>query len=284
MRQFIFTPHKILSFRPVKLALSLTALIAISTISANAGTEIIQSYQKLTEKSEPTTNKIFLDKDAVRIESGLTQGQYFIYRTDKKVFWAINTKDKTYLEMTQKDFEDMVVKMEEARKKMAEQMAKMPPEQKEMMEKMMAKMLPDAAGGPKTTFKKIGSGGKVNGWNTDKYEGMREGVKQSEIWTADPKTLGVTDADYQVLKDIAKFFEKFAKNMDSFIGDKAKNGMDGIPVKTLNLKEGQPEFSTEIKEVKKENFSADLFQVPAGLTKKNMGQMMGKPEAKAQGK
>jgi hypothetical protein len=242
----------------------------VLTVSAQAGIKLVQSYQKIGDKAEPSANRIFIEKDRVRIETGANPEQYFIYRSDKKVFWTVNLKEKTFMEITEKDFTEMFAKMEEARKKMAEQMANMPPAQKEMMEKMMTKMMPAGANAPKTVFKKIGDGGKVNGWKTDKYEGIRDGAKHSEVWTTDPKTLDIGAADYQVLKDMAKFFEKFAKNMEGMIGDKANNGMDGIPVKTITYEDGKPDFQTEMKEAKKENLPAALFDIPAGLTKKTL--------------
>ncbi len=253
------------------LTLALT-LVSASALSSHAGIKMTQSFQNLSNKAEATTNLIYIDKDKVRIETGANPEQYFIYRSDKKVFLTINLKDKSYMEITEKDFVEMFSKMDEARKKMTEQMANMPPAQKEMMEKMMAKMMPGGGSTVKTVYKKVGLGGKVNGWNTDKYEGTREGAKQSEIWTTDAKNLDVGQADYQVLKDMAKFFEKFAKNMEGLIGDKANNGMDGIPVKTISYKEGAASFLTEMKEVKKEAFSSDLFEVPAGLKKREMSK------------
>lgn len=251
------------------LAAALTLGLALS---AQAGLTMLQSYHKLDGKSEPTTNTIHLDKDRVRIESGTSPDTYFIYRGDKQVFWTVNLKEKSYMEMTEKDFEEMAAKMDDAMKKMQAQMANMPPAQKKMMEDMMAKMMPGGAKAPKTTFKKVGSGGKVNGWNTDKYEGIREGVKTSEIWAAEPKSLDFSEGDMQVLKDMAKFFEKFAKNMEGLVGDKSRNGLEGVPVKTVTFKDGQPEFETQMKEVKKESQAASLFEVPAGLTMKKMGK------------
>ncbi len=176
------------------------------------------------------------------------------------------------MEMTQKDMEEMAAKMDDAMKKMQAQMEKMPPEQQKMMKDMMAKMMPGGDKASKTTFKKVGSGGKVNGWSTDKYEGLRDGVKTSEIWSAAPKSLDVSEADMQSLKDMAKFFEKFAKNMEGLIGDKNRNGLDGIPVKSISFKDGKPEFESEMKEVKKESQAASFFEVPAGLTLKKMGK------------
>ncbi len=257
---------------PIRAAALALGLTLSATLSVHAGITMVQSWQKLDGKSPATSNVIHMDKDRVRIETGASPEQYMIYRGDKKVFWTVNLKDKTYMEMTEKDFEEMFAKADEAMKKMQAQMEKMPPEQKKMMEGMMAKMMPGGAKAPKTVYAKVGAGGTINGWSTDKYEGTQEGAKKSEIWTTAPKSLDIGDADIQVLKDMAKFFEKFAKNMDAFIGDKKTNGLEGIPVKTISYKDGTASFQTEMKEVKKESQAASLFEIPAGLTMKKMGK------------
>ncbi len=258
----------------LKCTLALTLAITLNlAATSQAGLLMVQTYQKLGEKAEaakkpPTENKVYLDKGKVRIETGTMTEQYFIYDGEKKIFFTVNLKDKTYMEMTEKDFSEMFSKMDEAKKKMEESMAKMPPAQKEMMQKMMAKMMPGGANGPKTTYKKISSGEKINNWSTDKYEGERDGVKHSEVWTTTPKALDISPTDFQVLLDMAKFFEKFSKNLEGMMGGNGKNGLDGVPVKTITYNEGKAEFQTEIKEIKKDAFAVSLFEVPAGFTKK----------------
>lgn len=248
------------------LALALTAASA-----ARAGVTFVQSTREVGGDKPASTNTIHLEKDRVRIEAGANPDSYFIYRGDKKAFYAVNLKDKSYMEMTEKDFNEMMGKMDAAMKKMNETLAKLPPDQRKSMEAMMAKMMPGGGKTPKTVYKKIGSGGAVNGWSTDKYEGTREGEKHSEIWTTAPKNLHIEEADFQVLKDMAKFFEKFAKNLQGMIGDKS-NGLEGVPVKTITYQDGKPRFQSEVKEVKKENQPAALFEIPAGLTQKKLGK------------
>lgn len=249
----------------------LAALALGLALSTHAGVTMVQTYEEIGGKQPASTNTIRLDKDKVRVDAGANPDAYFIYRGDKKVFWMINTKDKSYMEMTEKDFEAMFAKMDEAMAKMKAQMEAMPPEQKKMMEGMMAKMMPGGASASKTVYKKTGAGGIVGSWATDKYEGIREGAKTSEVWTAAPTKLDLDEKDFQVLKDMAKFFQKFAKNMPEMVGDKT-NGLDGMPVKTISYKDGKPHFQSQLKEVKKGGIAADVFDVPAGLTMKKMGK------------
>lgn len=251
------------------LALSFSLSLSLA-LSAQAGVTLVQSYRQLDGKSPAVANTIRLDKDRVRIDAGADGDQYFLYRGDKKVFVTVNLKEKSYMEITEKEFLEAAAKMEDAMSKMKANLEKMPPEQRKMMEEMMAKMMPGAGGGPKTAYKKAGSGGKINVWDTDRYIGTREGAKQSEVWTTSPKFMGLAEADFQVLKDMAKYFERFSKNMEGMLGDKS-NGLDGIPVKTVSYKDGKPAFESEIKEVKKETLAASLFEVPAGLTQRKMG-------------
>jgi hypothetical protein len=255
----------------MKAKLRISALFLMLTGAARAGVTMTQTMQELDGQKPASTNVIHLDKDKVRIDMGQKPGTYMIYRGDKKVFWNVDAGAKSYMEMTEKDFSDMSAKMEEAKKKMEAQMQNMPPEQKKMMEEMMAKMAGGGAKAPKTAYKKVGGGGKVGPWSTEKYEGTREGAKVSEVWTTAPKAIGIQEADMQVLKDMAKSFEKFAKNFSGMIGDK-ENGLEGVPVKTIAYTDGKARWQTEIKEVKKESIDPALFEIPAGFTAKKMGQ------------
>jgi hypothetical protein len=241
-------------------------------VSARAGVTLTQSYEEIGGQKPATTNVIHLDKDRVRIESGLSPDNYFIYRGDKKTFYTVNLKDKSYIEMTEKDLEEMMAKMNDAMKKMNEAMAKMPPEQKKAMEGMMAKMMPGGPQAPKTVYKKTGAGGKVGAWPTDKYEGTQNGEKHSELWTTAPKNLDIEEADFRAIKDMGKFFEKFAKNMDWLAHADAADGFQGMPVKTVSYKDGKPHFMSQIKEAKRENQAPGLFEIPAGLTQKKFGK------------
>ncbi|HKP97945.1 MAG TPA: DUF4412 domain-containing protein [Fibrobacteria bacterium] len=247
-----------------------TALLLGFTTSTRAGVTLIQSYEEIGGGKPATTNTIHLDKDRVRIDAGVSPDAYFIYRGDKKAFYTVNLKEKSYMEMTERDLDEMAAKMDDARKKMNESMAKLPPEQRKAMEAMMAKMMPGGAEAPKTVYKKIGAGGTVNGWSTDRYEGTRNGEKHTEIWTTAPKNLGIAEEDFQVIKDMGKFFGKLSKNMDWLAHADDKNGFQGMPVQTLSYQDGKPRFRSEVKEVKKESQAAALFEIPAGLTLKKI--------------
>jgi hypothetical protein len=250
--------------------------ILFAALSAHAGITITQIMKHVDGDKPPMTNLIHLEADKARIDMSRSTTTYMIYRGDKSAFWMIDTQKKTYMVMTEKDFDAMRAKMDSAMAKVREQMKSLPPERQKMMEEMMAKMAPGGAQGPKTTYRKIGDGGKVEGWATEKYEGRRDTTKVSEIWTAAPKAIGIQEADVNVLKDMAKFFQKFAQGMPDFIGNK-ENGLEGVPVKSIGYRDGKPTWESELKSVKKEDLAASLFEIPAGFTEKKM-EKMGKAE------
>lgn len=261
---------------PSKIIASGILFSALSALPAQAGVTITQIMKELDGDKPAATNVIHLDADKVRIDMGQNPGTYMIYRGDKHAFWMVDAQKKSYTVMTEKDLEAMHAKMDAAMAKMREQMKSLPPERQKMMEEMMAKMVPGSAQAPRTIYKKIGDGGKVEGWNTEKYEGLRDSAKVSEMWTAAPKSIGIQESDVKVLKDMAKFFQKFSKGMPDFIGNK-ENGLEGVPVKSIGYRDGKPHWESDLKSVKKEEAPSSLFEVPAGFTEKKM-EKMGKEE------
>lgn len=260
----------------MKISLSASSLVLSLSLAlpAVAGVHVLTVHESLAEKKDPMNINVWVEKDRVRID-GMGPG-YMIYRGDKQLMWMVNEQDKSYTEVTKQDVEQISAKMDDAMKKLNEQMAKMPPEQREMMEKAMKSIKGGQAsvGTAKTTYKKTGSD-KVNSWSCDTYEGDQEGKKKSELCVASMKKVGdISEGDVQALKDMAGFFGKMSKGVEQFMpSGNADNGLPKgvLPVRTVTYRDGQPDFKTEVKEIKKENVAASHFDLPTGLTKKNFG-------------
>jgi len=243
-----------------------------------AGVTISTSHTTTAKPDEKAINKTYVDSDRLRMDAqSMGANTIIIFRQDKGLFWVITQKDNSYMEITKQDLQAMKARMDEAKTKMDEQMKNVPPAQREMMEKMLKSRMPmQQAGTIKTTYKKVASGEKVNQWVCAKYEGYREDNKVKDVWTTDWKSLGLTAETFKVMKDIGEFFEGFAKDMAADfdkIGSaewEKEQGYTGIPVKTLSYTDGQLRSTTEMTEVKPGDLAASLFDLPAGLTKKEM--------------
>jgi hypothetical protein len=254
-------------------------VLTIFVSSLFAGVTISTTHTTVAKPNEKTTNKTYVDSDRLRMDTqSMGANTIIIFRQDKGLFWVINQKDNTYMEITKQDLQAMKAKMDETKTMMDEKMKNLPPEQKQMMEKMMKGRMPmvPPAGAVKTNYKKVGSGEKVNQWVCAKYEGYQEEKKVREIWTTDWKSLGLTPETFKLMKDISEFFGELAKDMAANfdkIGSEEwekEQGYSGIPVKTLTYTDGELRTTTEVTEVRQENLSALLFDLPSRLTKKEM--------------
>ena len=157
---------------------------------------------------------------------------------------------------------------------MQEKMQDMPPEQRKMVEQMMqGKMAAATSEVPKMVYKKVASGEKVNQWLCDKYEGYAPDKDKEEIWTTDWQQVGITEADLKVIRGMGEFFAEFVKNLPflSNVGSQEwakEQGYAGFPIRTMHYSGTQVRYKTEIKEIRRQDFTASLFELPNGLQKK----------------
>ncbi len=220
----------------------------------------------------PVMSRISIGSDAVKTEIQGEKGYTtVIFRGDKQLFWLIDDKDKSYREMTKEDAERMAAKMKDAQAQMAESMKNMSPEQKAMMEKYMGGKMGAAAGSALPKYVKKASGEKAGKWTADRYEAPKgkDGVRK--LWTVPQGTIGLKAEDVAVLKEMAKFFEKFGANKsDYFQFDRQDMGIRGIPVKSLTIEGGKTTSSTILKEAGSKSFPSSAFDLPSGYSKKEM--------------
>jgi hypothetical protein len=189
------------------------------------------------------------------------QPDQFIIRLDKQIFITIDTKEKTYSEITFTEMEaamkkigaKMDTRMAELKKKLAE----MPEEQRKMMEKMMGARLGDADGKEeKVTVKNTGEKTVVSqGENT-----------MMTLWVT--KSVSGFDA-------MRKDWEEFSKRMMALnpmggkgLGEAFKQ-IDGFPIQTEMMKG----IVSTVTKVEKKVTPAGEFEVPSGY-KKVKSQML----------
>jgi hypothetical protein len=158
---------------------------------------------------------------------------------------------------------------------MKEKIATLPPEQRAKSEAMMALLSGQIPGaGTKPEFRRAGND-KVGKWTCDKYEGFRADVKVAEVCTVDPTTLGLTAADFEISKQIASFFRTLLpQGGDQIvgIGTLEAQGFAGIPVRRIRYNDGKVVSTSEVTEVRRENFAASSYDVPAGFQKQIPGK------------
>lgn len=240
----------------------LSLVLAAAVTGAPAGVLMVQ--ETVSGKGKPVVSRVSIGVKAVRMTVEGAEGGSFIYRADKQLFWSLNDKDKTYVEMTKKDLEKMAGQMDSAMAEMQAELKNLPPEQRAMVEKMMA----GKAGGkpePARRYLKRASAEKVGVWKADRYEWAEAKCKET-IWATTSAT-PVTASDMAVLKDMSAFFGKLAKGKTRGLAfDRESAGVKGVPVKAV-ISDGKTMTTTELKEIKKSDFPAGTFEVPNGYKK-----------------
>lgn len=228
-----------------------------------------------TANGATQTTQIQIEKTRMRAEVPGAQGavQTVVFDGAAQVMRMIDTANKSYVEISKADVDQLSDQMSGAMAMMQERMKSLPPEQRAQMEAAMrGRGMPGAAGAPaaaKTEYKKTGTG-KVGKWTCDKYDGFQGDKKVSEICTVEPSALGVSAGDFDVTKQMASFFQKIVPQSSGqmFSIGSAELGFSGIPVRSVIGIGGGRETTIEITEVSRKNFTDASYAVPDGFQKR----------------
>jgi hypothetical protein len=261
--------------RGFKIIIFTVFVLAVLVLNSEAGV-VIKSIDTSVDSSEDSISATaYIGDNGMRVETDSKGGSdIIIFRSDRKVFWAINTKDRTYTEMTKKDILKIKNQMDRAMQMMQEQMKNMPPEQRAMMQQMMkGRTVP--AKPEKTLYRKIASGVKVNNRRCDKYEGYRRGTLTEEVCTTGWKDLGIKQKDFRVMQSMADFISDLTKDTLSHFHVSSdewekEQGYPGVPVRRISYSMGRADRKTEIQEVRRQSIDPSLFELPKGLIKQSI--------------
>jgi hypothetical protein len=237
--------------------------------------------EKTVTGTATRTTSVQLERDRMRAELTGPAGDTMIVVFDgpQQVLRTISVARKSYTEMTKADADRIGAQVTMSVDAMKEKMAKLPPEQRAKMEAMMTKLgvmgpTAFAASATRPEYRRAGSD-KVGKWTCDKYDGFRNGEKVAEVCAADPKTLGLTAADFEISKQVSAFFQKLlpqGEDQIMGIGTLDTQGFEGIPLRRIRYKAGKAEMTSEVTEVTRQNFAASSYDVPAGFQKQTPGK------------
>ena len=268
-----------------KIAKTIVAVAAVCGVSSPLqAAEGVLMLEKTVSGTTTRSSQIQVERDRMRAElTGPTgEVQIVVFDGPQQVLRMISVPRKSYSEMTKADADRMGAQLAAAMAAMKEKMASMPPEQRAKMEALMAQLGTGPAGTPvRPEYRRAGSD-KVGKWACDKYEGFRNGKKVSEVCTVEPKALGLTEADFDVTKQVASFFEKMLPPGGEQlvgIGRIEKQGFAGIPIRRAAYDGDKVLSISEVTDVKRENFAASTYEVPEGFQKQTMGRGAGGRQA-----
>jgi hypothetical protein len=156
-------------------------------------------------------------------------------------------------------------------------MENIPPEQREMMKQMMG----GESGGPPpdVVVVKEGAGGKIAGFETDKYTVSVDGDLYEEVWVA---------TDEELLKDFGPLTRMIADFMGCSLSIAAMGGTPpeateeylklmetGLMLKVERHDEDAPGTATDVTALVKADVPESTFEIPSGYRKVEYMELMG---------
>lgn len=245
-------------------------LVLIFSASSFAG-GIIKIKSTQTDGGEVSENILYVQDGKLRMESN-DGGEKAITIIDpeKGVMIVITPSDESYMELTEKDFNNFVQQIKKQKEEMLKQL---PEDQREAMSKMFDQQMGNMNNQPKMEYKKVRSD-SFNGYDCEIYNGFKAGDKVEESWITQWENMKLKDDYVKVFKGMEKFFQKMADSMGEY-GKMMENDFDtemfdkGFPVKTIEYENGNPVSTETIEEISEKNLPSALFEAPKNMTKKN---------------
>ncbi len=259
--------------------IAVAGLIAALVTDSRAGTVLVVDTETYTAPKSQGTATVYLEKKRMRIDS--TEGgkdMTIIYKLnpkDEPHYWLIDRRASTYVEVTYADMQRIRVQVEQSREMLDRQIKNLTPEQKRQMQKLYRRPLAELAQKPtRPEYKKVATGTRVGEWTCDQYQGNQEGKKVEEVWAASWKALGINQGDLAIFGDMADMFEGAGQKLPAFFSFAREDvaGVDGFPIMVVAYRDGNPIERSRVREVRRERIDPQLFELPEGLTKQNIGQ------------
>ncbi|MBD3162291.1 MAG: DUF4412 domain-containing protein [Candidatus Eisenbacteria bacterium] len=252
-----------------RITIFLAAGLLLVAFAGSAGADLTVRVEQDGE-----TNEMVVTDHRFRVEH--EQG-LVIFRGDRDLLWVVQSAKGEYLELTEKDMEDLAAKMDGAMAEMEEALKNLPPEQRAMAEKMMAGKLPPEMTGAseKRTVEEMGQSRKINGFQTSGYRLLRDGKPAAEVWAASPGDLGLEKKDVAVFEEFGAFMKTAVPGMESLADryamafeDPGEGEVPGFPILRIEKNESGEEIGrTEVVAIDRGEVAETLFELPEGLEK-----------------
>jgi len=255
---------------------SSAAAICLLSVSLQGAAGIL-IVEKTTSGGTPSTNQVQVESNRMRAESVGPRGekQVVVFDGTRQVLMLIDDQNRSYTELTRAEADDIGAEMAKAMAQVQKQLESLPPDQRKQFESMMQGRMGGAGGAaPKTVYKRTGTD-TVGKWSCTKYEGYQGETRTSELCTVDPKTLGLTDADFAVTRQFVDFFKRVVPAMadQAFAaGTVEQQGFAGVPVRRTRTVLGR-QTTTEITDISRQTFPDASYAAPAGYQKRPFAAM-----------
>jgi hypothetical protein len=120
------------------------------------------------------------------------------------------------------------------------------------------------------SYRRTGSS-KVRDWTCTTYDGFRGAEKVAEVCASEGAAIALSSADFAIVQQAIDMAKAIAPpemlERIPLYGTAASQGFAGFPVRRVSFRNGQPEITTELAEIRRDTIPAANFAVPAGFNK-----------------
>ncbi len=252
------------------------AVVALSAALANPALAAVRiTSEAVTAGGKTDEHTIYLTPARVRVDS---EGSAIIFRTDTGKMLRLSKDKHEYIEI---DPKEIGARVSAVQAQMQQRLQAVPEAQRKQIEAMLAQH--GVAGGqPKqqaagVVYEKTGQTKTVGSWTCQVFHQKRAGDLAADVCIAPAAAVGLTRDDLAALRAISDMIRKSlpdaalhnAALMD-FEGQTRQIGFEGIPVESVVYRGGKSQVTTTVKSVDHAQIPADLFEVPAGYTRKEI--------------
>jgi hypothetical protein len=95
----------------------------------------------------------------------------------------------------------------------------------------------------------------------------------AEVCAVEPSALNLTAADFEAAKQLAELVKSMmpaAAAQVSFNGTIEEQGFPGMAIRRVEFRNGKPQSTTELTEIRREAIPASVFAAPVGFTREAM--------------
>jgi hypothetical protein len=207
-----------------------------------------------------------------------------IVRNDTGKMLNLMKDRREYMEI---DPKQIGARIADAQAQMQQRLQSMPEAQRKQIEAMMAQHGVPAPGTPaagaaasepaKTSYEKSGQTKTVGSWSCQVFHQKRNGELAADLCIAPAAAVGLTKDDLAAFHTIAETMGKMlpaGANRDNAMMDfdamTRQIGFVGMPVETVTYLAGKVLTTSTVKSVDHAPLGSDVFEVPAGYTKRDM--------------
>jgi len=255
---------------------SISALLLLSPL-AYAGVVMdmvtMNASGQVTERS-----RIYAQSGKMRLEQvdGNETAATMIFLGNE--FLYIDDREKSYIVMDEAMLDEVSTKMNEAMKKMEEQLASMPPEQRAMVEQMMKGQMQgmtaqQAPTSPAFRVEAKGSG-EWKSYKCRQYAVLKGAEKVQDVCAAELDEVDGADEIIESFRNMAAYITKMTESMPTRSDEHINRGelmdeIDGFPVHTIDYENGVVTRETSLDSITEQNLDEGMFAAPEGYRRQN---------------